>query len=109
MLKTYRYKVDFSNVKHFIDIHEILKRDLDFPDYYGGNLDALWDCLTDQLLSGITYIEFYNTKQLSIKFSDEWKRIMKIFRETKHAYKSKYSNRFFITIVHEDGTREEIK
>ena len=59
----YRYKVDFSNVKHFIDIHEILKRDLDFPDYYGGNLDALWDCLTDQLLSGITYIEFYNTRR----------------------------------------------
>lgn len=105
----YRYKVDFSNVKHFIDIHEILKRDLDFPDYYGGNLDALWDCLTDQLLSGITYIEFYNTKQLSIKFSDEWKRIIEIFRETKHAYKNKYSNRFFVTIVHEDGTREEIK
>lgn len=27
-------------------LHEILKRDLELPDYYGANLDALWDCLT---------------------------------------------------------------
>jgi ribonuclease inhibitor len=47
MLKTYKYKVDFSEVKHFIEIHEVLKRDLELPDYYGGNTDALWDCLTD--------------------------------------------------------------
>ena len=44
-----QYIVDFSKVKHYIEIHEVLKRDLDFPDYYGGNTDALWDCLTDML------------------------------------------------------------
>ena len=49
MPNTYRYKVDFKDVKHFYEIHEVLKRDLDFPDDYGGNLDALWDCLTDML------------------------------------------------------------
>ena len=27
--------------------HEILARELDFPPYYGRNLDALHDCLTD--------------------------------------------------------------
>ncbi|HSP48095.1 MAG TPA: barstar family protein [Clostridiaceae bacterium] len=26
--------------------HAYLKRKLDFPDYYGKNLDALWDLLT---------------------------------------------------------------
>jgi len=25
--------------------HEYLQRVLDLPNYYGGNLDALWDCL----------------------------------------------------------------
>ena len=108
-METYRYKVDFSKVNHFIEIHEVLKRDLDFPDYYGGNLDALWDCLTDQLLSGITYIEFCNTKQLSVNFSKEWKQIVEIFKETKHAYKNKYADKFLVTIIHEDGTREELK
>ncbi len=27
--------------------HEYLKGKLDLPEYYGGNLDALYDCLTD--------------------------------------------------------------
>ena len=29
------------------DAHSYLKKKLAFPDYYGNNLDALYDCLTD--------------------------------------------------------------
>jgi len=29
------------------EAHDALARALDFPDYYGHNLDALHDCLTD--------------------------------------------------------------
>lgn len=35
---------DARNVPGFI---RALRRDLDFPDWFGGNLDALHDCLTD--------------------------------------------------------------
>lgn len=28
-------------------LHDYLKDSLDFPEYYGKNLDALYDCLTD--------------------------------------------------------------
>ena len=104
----YRYKVDFSDVKHFIEIHEVLKRDLEFPDYYGGHLDALWDCLTD-MLGGINYIEIQGFSNIMKKYPEESKEIYRLLRETKHAFGNKYSNRFFVTIVHEDGTREEIK
>ena len=108
MLDTYRYKVDFRNVEYYIEIHEVLKRDLEFPDYYGGNLDALWDCLTD-MLGDISIIEIYNSEVISKKYHEEWQGIIEVFRETKHAYGDKYSYRFFVTIVHKDGTREEIK
>ncbi len=108
MLRTYKYKVDFAEVEHFIEIHEVLKRDLDFPAYYGGHLDALWDCLTDQLLSGITYIEIFHSEKIAKKYEEEWRGIVETLIETKHAYNNKYTNRFFVTIVHEDGTREEI-
>ena len=107
MLEVYKYKVDLSEVKDYIEIHEVLKRDLDFPDYYGGNLDALWDCLTD-MLGGINYIELHGFDVMEKRYPEESKEIYSILQETKHAYNDKYSNRFFVTIVHEDGTREEI-
>ena len=104
----HKYIVDFSKVKYFVEIHEVLKRDLEFPDYYGGNLDALWDCLTD-MLGDISIIEIYNSEVISKKYHEEWQGIIEVFRETKHAYGDKYSDRFFVTIVHQDGTRKEIK
>ena len=108
MLDTYRYRVDFREVKYYMEIHEVLKRDLDFPDYYGGDLDALWDCLTD-MLGGINYIEIYGFDVIKKKYPEESKEIYAILQETKHAYNDKYSDRFFVTIVNQDGTREEIK
>ena len=39
--------VDLSGVKTAEELHEALKEAFEFPEYYGGNLDALHDCLTD--------------------------------------------------------------
>ena len=76
MLDTYRYKVDFRNVEYYIEIHEVLKRDLEFPDYYGGNLDALWDCLTD-MLGDISIIEMYNSEVISKNITKNGKELLK--------------------------------
>ena len=107
-LDVYRYKVDFAEVENYMDIHGVLMRDLDFPDYYGGNLDAFWDCITDQLLSGLTYIEIFNIDKIK-RFNNYDERLTDILKECKHTYGNKYSEKFFVTIVHTDGTREEIK
>ncbi len=108
-MNKYDYKVNFENIEYFYEIHEVLKRDLDFPDYYGGSLDALWDCLTDQLLSGLTYIEIYNTEKIPKKYHEKWLKVLEIFRETKHAYDDRFSDNFFVTVVHADGSREVIE
>ena len=68
-IHTYNYKVDFLEVEHFIEIHEVLKRDLEFPDYYGGNLHALRDCLTD-MLGGINYIVIYGFDNILSRHPD---------------------------------------
>ena len=39
--------LNFSEAGTEEDIHEILQKALEFPAYYGRNLDALYDCLTD--------------------------------------------------------------
>ena len=39
--------IDGNSVTSMEDIHKILAQQLEFPEWYGGNLDALHDCLTD--------------------------------------------------------------
>lgn len=37
--------LDFSEIKSMYNLHAYLKEAFRLPDYYGFNMDALWDCL----------------------------------------------------------------
>ena len=39
--------IDGAEIHNREELHDILKRELSLPDWYGRNLDALHDCLTD--------------------------------------------------------------
>ncbi len=45
--------------------HDILARELDFPAYYGRNLDALHDCLTE--ISADTAIILANAPKADVR------------------------------------------
>lgn len=50
----------FLNGKEFVDkatTHSILKDKFELPDYYGRNLDALWDCLSTDFSKTIITIQ----------------------------------------------------
>ena len=42
-----RIELDVSRCSCCEELHETIKQAFDFPEYYGKNLDALWDCLRD--------------------------------------------------------------
>ena len=70
--------------EYFIDIrllnekgHPYLKDALDFPDYYGNNLDALNDCLGDMDNCVIHLINTEEYSELSLK-------ILKIIKMHDH-------------------------
>lgn len=46
-LKLAVFNVDLKNARNVPGFIKALKRDLGFPDWFGGNLDALHDCMTD--------------------------------------------------------------
>ena len=48
--------MDVSAVADRAEFHALLKETLEFPQWYGENLDALYDCLTD--LSGDVAVTF---------------------------------------------------
>lgn len=39
--------IDCTKIKTREDLHRIFRETLSFPDWYGNNLDALHDCLTE--------------------------------------------------------------
>ncbi len=59
--------------------HEYLKEVLSLPDYYGFNLDALQDCLTE--LNGVE-IRFINEKKAGPYF----RKIKKVVTENASGY-----------------------
>ncbi len=52
--------INGSEIRSKSDFHNTLKRDLNLPEYYGENLDALWDCLTGWVEMPLTikWLEF---------------------------------------------------
>jgi len=79
-------KVDFSNTKYFSEVHKILKKAFNFPDYYGENLSALWDCLDGDDCPHNTKIEIYGIKYLDKKFDGYGDKIKKIFEDLPKEY-----------------------
>ena len=58
------YTIDFTNVQHFMEMHFVIRDSLDFPDYYGCNFDAFWDCLTNMISKKFIFLV-----QCSLKLS----------------------------------------
>lgn len=72
--------LDFSNCKTYMDFHSILKETFSFPDYYGANLDALWDCLCDYLEPD-TIIEIKGFNSLPAEFKKYLPDIIEVFND----------------------------
>lgn len=77
------YTVDFENAHNYFEIHDALKSGLDFPEYYGANLDALYDCLTEMIDNDSIIIlkNFQNAEKASEDYAN---KILKVFHNAKH-------------------------
>ena len=79
--------LDFSKCKYLGEIHEIIKKELELPEWYGANLDALWDSIT-----GIMYVPasikiiYKPETKASQKLSDEVEQIISVFLEAQEEY-----------------------
>ena len=101
-----KYTIDFSNVNHYLEMHFVIRQALDFPDYYGCNWDAFWDCLTDMYGEPI-HIEIIGLDVIRRKFDDAADKMIEILKEFKHYDDDQFAKDIQIEIVNGD-TRIQI-
>ena len=92
------YTIDFTQVQHYLEMHFVIRDSLDFPDYYGCNFDAFWDCLTNMIGRPIR-IEIIGLEIIIRKFSDAANNMIEILKELKHCDNDKYVDSIQIEIV----------
>ena len=59
--------------------HAYLKRKLNLPDYYGNNLDALWDCLTTDFSGKMIILN--DPQTVKSQFGDYGYSLVSLFKE----------------------------
>ena len=57
-------RIDGAEILSRDDLHDALSRQLSLPEYYGRNLDALYDCLTE--LSEPTELHLVHKAELTV-------------------------------------------
>ena len=61
------------------DVLTLLGGALGFPDYYGRNMDAAWDCLTD--LTEPTMLVWRGWQDFAVNRPDDWGRMVGLLAE----------------------------
>ena len=82
-----KYILDFSECNYLGEIHQRIQTDLELPDWYGQNLDALWDSITGimYLPAEITIIFQPQTIQ-ALQLSEEVDKIITVFKEAANEF-----------------------
>jgi ribonuclease inhibitor len=73
--------LDFEHIKNKTELHEYLKTQLKLPEYYGNNLDALYDCLAG--CREHLYIMFYHYDALQQELGEYAQAMLQVFKDAK--------------------------
>lgn len=71
--------IDISDALTRSDIHDVLTETLELPEYYGRNLDALYDCLSEKSWSEKVVFEMVGFRSLPENICRYGETILSIF------------------------------
>ena len=101
------FAVDLQGLSSVREMHERIKGGMRFPDYYGENWYAFWDCATD-LLGEEMVIEFIGIEWLQRRYPAEWNVLFAYLKDLKHYDDDRYADITRIVLVTGD-VRTEIR
>ena len=72
--------LDFNGIKSLWTLHEYFKEVFNLPDYYGHNMDALWDCL-DCSFEFPTTIVLKNIEKIPSEMNEATEIMLELFKD----------------------------
>ncbi len=79
--------LDFSKCQYLGEVHQVIQQKLELPEWYGQNLDALWDSITGIMYVPADIIIIYKPEtQKSEELASEIKKIIDVFKEAAQEY-----------------------
>lgn len=73
--------IDLTGCKYVYELHQRIQDALDFPDHYGKNLDAFWDCINREC--DIDFVTIIGSESVSDDIKPTLKKILDLFEENK--------------------------
>lgn len=96
-----KYTIDFTKVNSYLEMHFVIRQALDWPDYYGCNWDAFWDCLTN-MLGRPFHLEIIGLDVVERKFDNAAETMIEMLKEFKHYDNDEFVDDIKIEIVRAD-------
>ncbi len=72
-------QIDFHHIHTWNKLYQVLKKNLGLPEYFGNNLDALWDSLTADIALPAT-IQFTNLTLFHLK---KFEKLITLFEDAE--------------------------
>ena len=74
--------IDFSKCKYPMDLHNEIRKKLELPEWYGNNLDALWDMLTGFIETPIEVTVIYKPEnKMAENLKESVLKVIETFKE----------------------------
>ncbi|MFD0717491.1 barstar family protein [Paenibacillus sp. GCM10027626] len=74
--------LDGGKINSRDQLHAFLKEALELPEYYGDNLDALWDCLTEEAGMPLT-VRWLHFQKSEEKLGEYSQLLLQLFRDAE--------------------------
>ena len=83
--------IDLSRIASKESFHRILQIHLDLPEYYGSNLDALHDCLTEAPGARLVFINAGDLRPGMKRYFSSVKKMLEDIEDQKEGFEYAWS------------------
>ena len=86
-MQTKKIVLDISGCRYYDQLHDTIKQAFGFPEHYGKNLDALWDCLWETFVKKQPWeISICGAEKMNAELREYMMQVLDVFRQAEKEF-----------------------